>query len=214
MAKKKKIENSHSTDQVGMKKKMSVEKPIEIISTFLVILFIVFILMFFVAKNIIPDLLGDTLIGNEDIRPIAGELLLDKKAPYFDLSDTLGNKVRLDDFLNKPLILVFWATWNKESADQVRILDDYLLRNNTQNSLINVLAINSLEEVSIIKSFLKRGDYKVPVALDIKGNISSDYNIKSLPTTYFIDKDGIVLETYIGVLSETMIVDKVENLLK
>ena len=61
---------------------------------------------------------------------------------------------------------------------------------------------------------MKRGAYNVSIGLDLSGDVSNQYNIKSLPTTYFIGKDGVVKEIYTGVLSESMIVDKVENLLK
>jgi peroxiredoxin len=180
----------------------------------LFILCLIFVLLFIAGKSIIPELLGNSSTDNNAPISTADEKLLDKKAPAFDLSNITGNRVRLDDFLNTPVVLVFWATWNQDSADQIKIFDDYLLSKNVQVPLIKVVAINSLEDISAVKSFIKRGSYSVPVALDITGGVTNDYNIKSLPTTYFIDRDGITREIYTGVLSEDMIVDKVENLLK
>lgn len=178
------------------------------------IIILAFVLIFFAGKNILPDILGNTKTdGLTSVSTTSGKLI-DKKAPYFDLSDGLGNRIKLNSFLNAPIVLVFWATWNKESADQIKIFDDYLSHKNIQNSLVKVIAVNSLEEISIVKSFMRRGDYNVSVALDVTGDTSNQYNIKSLPTTYFIDKDGIVKEVYTGILSENMIVDKVEKILK
>ena len=77
-----------------------------------------------------------------------------------------------------------------------------------------MITIDSLEDTSIVKSFIRRGEYKISAGLDITGVVSNDYNVRSLPTAYFIDREGVVEEIYTGVLSESMIVDKVDNLLK
>jgi hypothetical protein len=93
-------------------------------------------------------------------------------------------------------------------------MDDYISSKSIQGSLVKIIAVDSLEDESVVSSLMKRGDYNVPTTLDTTGDVSNSYNIKSLPTTYFIDKDGIVREIYTGILSESVIVDKVENLLK
>jgi peroxiredoxin len=182
-----------------------------------IILFIIIListLVFFIGKTILPDFLGETVINNESPVTTIDEKLLDKKAPDFDLPDNTGNRVKLAYFSNTPSMIVFWSTWNAESADQIKILDDYLLNSKIDNSIFKVVAIDSMEDSSIVKSFMKRGGYSVPTALDTTGYISNFYNVKSLPTTFFVDREGIIKEIYTGVLSEGMIVDKVENLLK
>lgn len=180
---------------------------------FLLITFM-FVLIYIAGKSILPDLLGNSNVNNDTLTAQANEKLLYKRAPSFDMQNISGNRVKLSDYSNVPVVLVFWATWNQESADQIKIFDDYLNNHKTQSSLIQIEAVNSLEDLSIAKSFIKRGRYIVPVLLDITGDVSEKYNIKSLPTTYFIGKDGIVREIYSGILSEEMIISKVENLLK
>jgi peroxiredoxin len=173
------------------------------------------LLIFLAGKNALPGLTSSVVTNNSASSTLTtNQKLLGGKAPYFDLSDISGNRIRLSDYLNSPVVLVFWATWNQSSSDQIKILDDYLSSKNVQNDLIKVIAVDSLEDSSLVKSFIKRGDYSVPVAFDSVGDISNNYNVKSLPTTYFIDKNGIVREIYTGILSENMIVDKVENILK
>ncbi|MEK7072730.1 MAG: redoxin domain-containing protein [Patescibacteria group bacterium] len=174
----------------------------------------IFFLFFLIGKSVLPDFLGNSVPINETSLSLDNEKLLDKKAPDFDLPDNTGNRVKLAYFSNTPSMLVFWSTWNTESADQIKILDDYLSNERIDSSIFNIVAINSLEDSSIVKSFIKRGGYNVSVAMDSTGYISNYYNVKSLPTTFFIDKEGIIKEIYTGVLSESMIVDKIENLLK
>lgn len=180
---------------------------------FLILLFIfasVFILLQLTGKYILPSF----LVGQDSIISTSTQIekLLDKKAPYFDLSDNLGGRIKLSQYTNTPVVVVFWATWNQESADQIKIIDDFIA-NQKQSDLVKVIAINSQEDESVAKSFIRRGGYKVLFALDKTGITSSSYDIKSLPSTFFIDKSGIIREIYTGILSEKMIVDKIENIL-
>lgn len=172
---------------------------------------LMFSLIYFAGNNILPDILGE---NNSPLNENIDTKLLNKKAPYFDLLDTRGERVRLDNFLNTPVVLVFWADWNKDSMDQIRILDDYLSLKSMQSSFIKIIAINSLDESSLVKSIVRRGGYNAHFVMDITGDISNIYNIKSLPTTYFIDRDGVIKEIYSGILSSEMLIDKIDSLLR
>ncbi len=189
-------------------------KNLKIFIVALIILVLVFLLVFISGKYVLPDLLGGGVKIKTSNIPIEGERLLNKQAPFFDLADNLGSRVKLSQFINTPVVLVFWATWNKESADQVKIIDDFIHNGKNQASLVKFIAINSQEDPSLVKSFIRRGGYNVSFALDTSGEMSERYNIKSLPTAYFINKDGVISDIYVGVLSERMFVDKIEQLLR
>lgn len=175
-------------------------------------LILMFSFIFIAGNKILPNLFGENLEIDSLENISTG--LLNKKAPYFDLLDTNGERVRLNNFLNIPVVVVFWASWNTDSTDQIRILDDYLSLKSMQSSLIKIITINSMDESSVVKSFVRRGGYNVHFALDITGDISNMYNIKSLPTTYFIDRDGVVRDVYTGILSSDMLIDKVDQILR
>ncbi len=149
--------------------------------------------------------------GTTDTQSLA---LRGNHAPYFDLPDTNGTHVRLSDFENTPTVVMFWATWNTDSADALSILDQYNQRQNASDSLVKVVAIDSLEERSIVGSFKQRGKYLTNILVDTQGSVSEDYKVKSLPTYYFIDASGVIEEVYGGVLSESELVDKIEGILR
>lgn len=140
--------------------------------------------------------------------------LIGSQAPYFDLPDIAGDHTRISDLNNAPLVVVFWSTWNSTSADQVKILDDYISSRQNEVELVHIVAINSQEERSIVSSFIRRGGYLVPTLVDSQGSVSEQYKIKSLPTLYFIDRDGIVREVYSGLISQKMLVDKIEGIVR
>lgn len=194
-------------------------KKLKISLIVIAILIVAFGLIFIAGKDILPSLLGNntqTNISNISTST-ADQKLLNKKAPSFDLPDNLKGRVDSSKFLNSPLVIIFWSTWNQDSIDQLKIVDDYISQNkgkNSLDSLVSFLAIDSQEDPSVADSFINRSGYSVPFALDAYGDVSEAYNIKSLPTMYFIDSDGIVNQIYTGILSQNMIENGLEQLLK
>ena len=140
--------------------------------------------------------------------------LIGARAPYIDLPDTSGNHVRLDDFAGMPLVVVFWSTWNADASDQIHILDQFLSSGSADSKLVKVIAIDSQEDRSVVASFMRRGGYQVPVLVDAQGAVSDAYGIKSLPTAYFIGRDGVIRDVHAGVLSGKSLVDNVESLIQ
>jgi len=164
-------------------------------------------ILYIAGSGLVPTVAGGLVEA-----PVQSSELTDNRAPYFDIPNMSGDHVKLSDFTG-PLVLVFWSTWNTQAADQMKILDDYLAEESSQH-VVDVLAVDSQEEPSIVASFIRRGGYQVPVILDTFGSVSGQYSIKALPTFVFIDKTGTVREVYAGILSSKDIGDKVENILK
>ena len=98
------------------------------------------------------------------------------------------------------------------SADQIKILDDHLAKNG--EALFKIIAISSQEDRSAVANFINRGGYRVQILLDETGEVGGKYEARNLPATYFIDKNGIARDVFVGILSEKMLVEKIEQLLK
>ena len=169
--------------------------------------------LFFAVRFSARTVVGDIAGTSPSDLPQTTEFL-GADAPYFDLPNLAGDHVALSDFRDTPLIVVFFATWNSEAIDQLAIIDTYLARERTADHLVNIVAINSLEEKSVVSSFMRRGGYRVPTLLDVQGSASEAYRIKGLPTSFFVDRTGVIQTAYTGVLSERMLVDKIEAVLK
>lgn len=150
-------------------------------------------------------------------RGAVSEAGLGKPAPNFELPDLASQKIKLSDYLGAPLVLTFWATWNNSAADQIKILDD-LQKSDfgglQEVGILKIIAISSQEDKSAVSSFIKRGGYKVTVLLDETGEVTDRYQARSLPATYFVDKDGALRDVFIGILSEKQLVEKAEKIIQ
>lgn len=174
----------------------------------------IFAVVYFSGTGGLANLSGTNTLPTS-VASSTDESLLGERAPFFDLPTVSGDNATLTQFFGKPTILIFWSTWNQQSLDQIKITSDYLgSAGNTDASLVSFLAIDSQEDPSVVTSLIRRSSYHVPFALDSSGATTNQYHIKSLPTIYFIDREGVVREIYAGILSQSLLVDKMEQIIK
>lgn len=166
-------------------------------------------LLIFIGRFFIQEVVEEVVI-RDTARPLTA-LVVGNKAPHWELKDIEGREVELTDYLGTPLILTFWTSWNERSRDQIKIFDDYGIKN--QGSFFAIVTINNQEDRSTVVNFIDRGGYGVMVALDETGEVGEEYKIRNLPVTYFIDKNGIIGDVFVGALNEEMFVEKASRLL-
>jgi peroxiredoxin len=78
---------------------------------------------------------------------------------------------------------------------------------------IEIVAVNVDEPELSVKKFVERvGGLSFPVVIDRGGNVLDAYNVSPLPTTFLIDKDGIIVDVITGGMTEKNIADYLENI--
>ncbi len=119
-------------------------------------------------------------------------------APDFTLQFADGTKTQLSDWQGQPVVLNFWATWcapcREEMPEFVAAYDRY------QGDGLVVVGINAQESASQAAEFMGEFDMAFPVALDVRGDVQQLYNVRGLPTTVFIDREGRIVERWAGLL--------------
>lgn len=124
-------------------------------------------------------------------------------APQFSLPNLLGKQVSMSDFHNKPVMINFWATWCVPCRNEMPEIERvYLLR---RDYGLVVLAINLKESRDVIEKYLKKNDFSFQILMDEAGNVSDKFQLFGLPTTYFIDKEGIIQYSYMGEMTKEII---------
>lgn len=135
-----------------------------------------------------------------------------KPAQDFTLKDINGNNdIKLSSLKGKAVIINFWATWCYPCREEIPDLEKSYKENKDKGLVI--LGINIKEDNSKVSKFVK--DYKItyPVLLDIDGTVSDAYRVFGIPTSFFIDRNGLVKDSFIGMLTKADIDKKLERIL-
>jgi len=122
-------------------------------------------------------------------------------APDFTVYDIDGNEVHLSDYIGKPIVLNFWASWcGPCKSEMPEFQEKYKELNGDVQFLMVNMTDGSRETVEIASEFIKGEGYTFPVLYDTQSNAAYLYSVYSLPTTYFIDKDGYIVAYAAGAI--------------
>lgn len=146
------------------------------------------------SKKVLPLILFliiISLLGCSEGKKIKVAPKLNDKAPNFSVSNLDGEKITLDDIDNKIVLVSFWKI---ESPSSIRQLDALQRIRNKFGDNIRIIAVNVQDKTTDINNFMNKNDYDFDVINDSAGKISSEYNLSILPTTFLIDKEGIIKE--------------------
>ena len=109
----------------------------------------------------------------------------------FTALDYNGNTVKLSDYVGKPVVLNFWATWcgycKQEMPDFDRAAKDF-----PDVTFLMVNATDGVSEtVASAKKYVEDEGYEnFTVLFDTKSEAQITYGINAYPTTFFIDETG------------------------
>ncbi|MCP5046924.1 MAG: TlpA family protein disulfide reductase [bacterium] len=117
---------------------------------------------------------------------------IDTKAPGFSGQNPDGKTISLSDFKGKVVLLDFWASWCGPCRKAFPLLVELYKKNKDKD--FEIIAINLDRDKNSMNNFLKKQGEPVsfPIIFDPKGDIPPLYDLKAMPTTYLIDKKGII----------------------
>ncbi len=122
-------------------------------------------------------------------------------APDFQLKSLDGPTITLSSLRGRPVVLNFWATWCGPCRYEMPFLQQLFSDPKWQARGLVILAVNLQESEAMVREFMTENALSFTVLLDATGEASRLYNIASIPTTYVIDKDGIIKNDRIGAFS-------------
>jgi peroxiredoxin len=145
--------------------------------------------------------------------PDDAEKSVNSKAPDFSLKDAHGRSLSLSSLRGKVVLINFWATWCPPCKAEMPSMNR--LYNEIRNRGFEVVAISTDNSLSTIKDFLARNRIDFPVLFDETKSVTRQYHVFSMPTTFLIDRSGMIVEKFYGEedWTDPVIRKKIEKLL-
>jgi peroxiredoxin len=126
----------------------------------------------------------------------AGGPKVGQAAPDFQLATVSGSPVKLSDFKGKPVLVNFWATWCMPCKYEMPQIEEIYRQYQAQGLV--VLGINDKEDAPTVKQFVSDGGYSWPMLLDTDESLKTRYQVVGMPTSFFVDRQGVVRSTWVG----------------
>lgn len=153
---------------------------------------------------------SDTQMGQMPASPREGF-----SAPDFALDLLGGGQVTLSELHGKPVVVNVWASWCGPCRAEMPAMEKVYQTYKELGLVVIGLNTTYQDSETDAAAFVKEFGLTFPIALDRNGAVSRRYLVTGLPSTFFIDRKGIVHSVVVGgPMSETLIQTKVEALLK
>jgi thiol-disulfide isomerase/thioredoxin len=133
-------------------------------------------------------------------------------APAISLSALDGNAVSLVDYKDKVVLVNNWATWCPPCKDEMPVLQAYYQAH--KNDGFVVVGIESGETAAEVADFVQSLGMSFPVWLDPHGAAVAAFKNWDLPSSYVIDRSGMVCLSWTGPLNKTTLEKYITPLLE
>ena len=131
-------------------------------------------------------------------------------APSLKLPLVGGGEVDLASYQGRPVLLSFWATWCEPCRAEMPAFERAQQRYSDQGLV--VLGVDFQEQDPEIVAFLREIGVTFPSAVDRTGEVTRQWRATGLPTTFLIDRQGIIRDVRVGAFTDSMLEDRLTKL--
>jgi cytochrome c biogenesis protein CcdA/peroxiredoxin len=138
-------------------------------------------------------------------------LQIGNRAPNFQAVNDKGDTVKLSDYRGKVVILNFWATWCGPCRVEMPEFEKAYQAQADKGFV--VLAVNNRETTDKVAAFRSDMALTFPIIMDENGDLQSKYSIQGYPTTYVIDRKGVIVAVQPGPMTAAQVSQLVDRAL-
>jgi peroxiredoxin len=164
------------------------------------------------TEEVVPTGASEVIVQSAEIP--AGEPRVGYLAPDFTLQTIDGQTVQLSSLRGKSVVINYWVTWCVPCMTELPALDSIF--QDYQDQGIMILSVNGIEqdELTKVNETVNSMALTYPVLLDKGDLLKQKYWIGGfVPTTFFIDDQGIIREILLGSASEAGFREKIDKLI-
>ena len=136
-------------------------------------------------------------------------------APDFTLQTLDGEEVTLSEFNGQIVLINLWASWCGPCRAEMPALQNIHQKYKDQGVVILAVNVTYQDDIASAETFVNELGITFPILMDSNAEVAHLYQLRSLPTSFFVDKDGRITEVVIGgPMAEALLQSRIESLLK
>jgi cytochrome c biogenesis protein CcmG/thiol:disulfide interchange protein DsbE len=136
-------------------------------------------------------------------------------APDFELTTTTGESLRLSDLRGQAVLVNLWATWCPPCRSEMTAIEKVYNEYKEEGFVVLAIDMTYQDDASAVMPFVIRHGLTFTILLDQTGDTARAYQLRSLPSSYFINRDGIINEVVIGgPMAEALLRTRVEEIIR
>ncbi len=133
---------------------------------------------------------------------------INKPVPDFTLLSLSGDRLSTEDLRGHLVLINFWATWCGPCRIEMPYFEEAYQQFGPD---LVVLAVNIDEPADQVQSFVDELGLNFNILLDTGSKIQNQYRVTAFPTTYLVDRKGVVKAQHIGTLTRSQLFEYLEQ---
>lgn len=142
---------------------------------------------------------------------VGGHPLLGREAPEIALQTLDGEEVTLSELRGRPVLINFWATWCPPCREEFPLMVTAYAEH--ADAGLEILGVMHQDFADGARAFAQDMGAEWPILEDPEDVAYDDYIVPGLPTSYFVDVDGIVRAFSLGGFTEDGLAAQLETIL-
>jgi cytochrome c biogenesis protein CcmG/thiol:disulfide interchange protein DsbE len=136
-------------------------------------------------------------------------------APDFTLKTAGGETYTLSELRGHAILVNLWATWCPPCRAEMPAIEKIYQEYKDEGLVVLAVDMTYQDDPLAVVPFIEEYGLTFPILLDETGKVASAYQLRSLPSSYFINRAGIIQNIVVGgPMSEALLRTRIEQILK